>query len=105
MLLESALARLLAPGGIRDSVVVLALNPSLCRAVGMPTSRFDRFLRRLRQSQPLPIRSCRPAWMSASRTVNQFSGWKNCIKARCIFRSRSPLAMKTSYFVNGSIPL
>ena len=36
----------------------------------------------IRQSQPLPIRSCRTAWISASRTVNQFSGLKNCSRAR-----------------------
>jgi hypothetical protein len=59
----------------------------------------------IRQSQPLPIRSCRPASISASRTVNQFAGLKNCMSARCIFLSRKPLATYTFFFVKGSIPV
>ncbi len=52
-----------------------------------------------------PIRSARPAWIRVSRTAKQFSGLKNCISARCSFRSFRFFAVRTGYFVNGSTPV
>ena len=97
------LARLLALRRVGDRVIVVAPQ----RLVGLPSLRLNSFLGWVGWNETLhpPIRSWRPASIRASRTVNQFSGLKNCICARCIFLSRIPLAILTGVFVKGSIPV
>gem|GEM_PF-4335083 len=99
-----ALPGLLALGRIGDGVVVVALDGSL----GLPPTLLQRLLRRVGRDQtiaPVTDQVGSLGFDQASRTVNQFSGLKNCINARCILRSRMPLATWTGLFVKGSIPV
>ena len=59
----------------------------------------------IRHCGPSPIRSLRPASVSALWTANQFSGLKNCISARWTLRSPSFVTVSTGSSVSGSRPV